>query len=68
MATCRYCGCEFDVSYARRVMGRWYGAGAYNDYYPDGDVCDKCAAEDISADYATGEEIMELMRRPWDDD
>ena len=62
------CGCEFDVSEARRSIGQKYGAGVYNDYYPDGDVCRECAIEEISCDYATGAEIMELMGTSWEDD
>lgn len=68
MAKCERCGSEFDVSTARRIIGRSYGAGIYNDYYPDGDVCEDCATEEISADYATGAEIRELMGTSWDDD
>ena len=67
MSKCVICGCEFDVSTARRVIGRSYGAGTYNDYYPDGDVCVDCAVEQVSADYATGEELKELMGSSWDD-
>lgn len=68
MAKCERCGSEFDVSTARRSIGRSYGAGIYNDYYPDGDVCEDCATEEISADYATGAEIIELMGTSWEDD
>lgn len=68
MSECRMCGCEFDVSEARRSIGQMYGAGVYNDYYPNGDVCRDCAIEEISCDYATGAEIMELMGTSWEDD
>ena len=68
MATCERCGAEFDISTARRVIGRSYGAGIYNDYYPGGGVCENCAVEEVSADYATGAEIKELMGSSWDDD
>ena len=54
MAVCCFCGKEFDVSTARRVIGRAFGAGTYNEYYPDGDVCEDCAYGNISADYGTG--------------
>lgn len=40
----------------------------YNEYYPNGDVCESCAVEEISCDYATGAEIKELMGTSWDDD
>lgn len=68
MAICSRCGREFDVSTARRSIGRSYGAGTYNNYYPDGDVCEYCATEEVSADYATGQELIELMGTGWDDD
>lgn len=69
MAICSRCGCEFEVSDARRSIGRSYGAGTYNDYYPDCDVCTDCAAEEISADYAAGEEAINLARMcGWDDE
>lgn len=68
MVKCSECGRDFDVSTARRIIGRNYGAGVYNDYYPDGDVCEDCATETISADYATGAEIAELMGSSWYDD
>lgn len=68
MAKCKYCGREFDLEYTRRSLGRSYGAGCYNDYFPDGDVCIYCATPDISADYYAGEEIIGLMGTGWDDD
>ncbi len=69
MATCSSCGCEFNVSDARRMIGRRYGAGSYNDEYPDGDVCGDCALEYLGAAWATGEEVLNLARMcGWDDD
>ena len=68
MAICSICGREFDVSTARRSIGRSYGAGTYNDYYPNGDVCEYCATEEVSADYAAGGELKELMGDSWWDD
>ena len=68
MAICSRCHCEFNLSSARRSIGATYGAGTYNNYYPDGDVCEDCANEEISADYATGEELKELMGSSWYDD
>lgn len=68
MSTCKFCGEEFELSGVRRRIGRSYGAGIYNEYYPDGDVCERCAVEEISCDYATGAEIKELMGISWDDD
>lgn len=68
MAVCSRCGAEFDVSGARHSIGIRYGSGTYNDYYPDADVCESCAIGEIGADYATGQEIKELMGDNWDDD
>ena len=68
MAICSRCGKEFDAGYARQLMGIRYGAGSYNNYYPAGDVCEDCAGEEMGADYATGQEIRELMGDSWDDD
>lgn len=66
MAKCVRCGCEFDLSSARRSIGRSYGAGTYDEYYPNGDVCVSCATMQISGDVDVGEEISELMG-DWDD-
>ena len=68
MATCCFCGKEFDPSYARRSMGKRFGAGIYNEYFPEGDVCENCAFEQIGTDYAEGAEIAELMGDSWWDD
>lgn len=68
MRICERCGEEFDLTSAKISIGRSYGAGVYDDYYPDGDVCMECAIEEISADYATGAENIELMGTGWDDD
>lgn len=66
MAICAWCGREFDVSTARRRIGRRYGAGSYDDAFPNGDVCDECASSEIGGAMAIGAEIMEDMG--WDDD
>lgn len=66
MANCYFCGSEFDVSYVRQVIGIRYGAGTYDEYYPDGDVCLDCATGEIGADHAAGEEIIELMGPSFD--
>jgi len=69
MRICSNCGCEFDVSDARRMIGRRYGAGLYNDEYPDGDVCGRCASEEIGDAWNAGAEVLELARMcGWDDD
>ena len=67
MAVCIKCGCEFDVSFVRKSIGERFGADVYNEYYPEGDVCDNCALEEISTDAATAVEIAELMGDTWDD-
>ncbi len=66
MARCIRCGRKFDVSTARRSLSRRYGAGTYNDYCPDADTCEDCVNEYVSADWATGAEIIELMGPGWD--
>ena len=68
MVICERCGAIFDKSSAKRTIGHTYGAGTYDDYYPNEDVCVDCAIEEISADYATGAEIIDLMGTGWDDD
>ena len=68
MAKCAICGRKFDLEHARRVIGASYGAGTYNDYYPDGDVCECCAIEEISADWNAGAEIADMMGSQWWDD
>lgn len=69
MATCSRCGCEFDLSFAKRSIGQRYGAGTYDNYYPDEEVCDSCAIEQIGTDFAAGEETLRLARMcGWDDE
>ena len=60
-----FCGEEFELSGVRGGIGRCCGAGVYNEYYPNGDVCESCAVGEISCDYATGAEIKELMGTSW---
>lgn len=67
MPKCVRCGTEFELGYAKRAIGRRYGSGTYDDYYPEGNVCEDCAIKEVSADYATGAEIIELMGSGWDD-
>lgn len=68
MAICSYCGSEFNLSNARRSIGQRYGSGTYDDYYPDGDVCESCAISEIGADYAEGAELIDLMGTGFDPD
>ena len=67
MAICIECGREFDLSTAKRIIGRRYGAGTYDQYYPNGNECESCATLQISADVGTGEELEELRGEHWDD-
>lgn len=66
MATCSRCGNEFNVSTARRSIGQQYGSGAYDDYFPDGDVCEKCAADELADAAAAGADFMDEMGWEWD--
>jgi len=66
MEKCSRCGAEFDLTRVKRKIGRIYGAGEYNDYFPGGDVCDRCAVEEMSADFGAGEEDKENMGSGWD--
>lgn len=66
MATCLRCRTTFNLIYAKRRVDHLYGAGIYDDYFPDGDVCDKCAIEELSCDYGTGEEEIGNMGSGWD--
>ncbi len=60
MAICRYCGKEFDPSYAKSVIDGRFGDGLYEEYC-DGDVCDDCAYSEVGAAVATGEELLDYM-------
>lgn len=64
--TCSRCGEEFDLACAKRRIGRLYGVGTYEDYYPDANTCDSCAIMEISADVGTGQEDLENSGF-WDD-
>lgn len=66
MATCSRCGDEFNVSTARRSIGQKYGAGSYDDFFPDGDVCEDCADLELGSAEAEGAEVMDLMGWEWD--
>ena len=61
MVICVECGCEFDISSARRIIGGKYGAGIYNEYFPDNDICADCASLELRSDIAAGLELQELM-------
>lgn len=63
---CARCGAKFELDRTKRKIGRLYGTGTYCDYFPADDVCDKCAVEEISADYGSGQEDLENMDSGWD--
>lgn len=67
MPICSRCKCEFNLGDTKRMIGRRFGSGVYDDYYPNEDVCEDCALEEISADYETGEDNIELMYTGWGD-
>ena len=67
MHKCSRCGSVFDLGAVKRRIGRLYGAGSYDEYYSDGDVCDSCAIEEISADFGSGEDLIEDMGSGWDE-
>lgn len=68
MPICSWCGKEFDLERARRSIGRSYGAGYYDDSFPQGDACPDCARTEINNWIAAGNEIMELNGEEWEDD
>ena len=68
MHFCSRCGCTFNLSDAKRVIGRRFGAGTYDDFYSD-DVCEDCALEELSCAYNVGEDVLNDARScGWDDD
>ena len=67
MAICAACGREFDLSSVRRSCGQKYGAGMYDEYFPDGDICLDCAENVIGPDNAVGEEMQYYVYRDNDD-
>lgn len=66
MPKCAWCGREFDVSRTRRICGQRYGANVYDDTYPDADICEKCAEDELGAAVGAGAALKELMH--YDDD
>ncbi len=69
MAICSRCNCEFDISDARDSIDAEFGDGIYDNTYHNGRFyCENCAFAEISADFATGQELQELMGSSWDDD
>ncbi len=68
MPICRYCGKEFDLKEARMYIGRRFGAGTYNEMYPDGDICLDCALDEMSSADAAWDEMVEFNPHLADDD
>lgn len=64
---CSRCGEKFDLTRAKQRIGRLYGTGVYDEYYPADKVCDSCAIMEISSDYGSGEETIDDMGSGWDD-
>lgn len=58
---CIYCGLEFDVQHARRSIGHKYGAGTYDEYAPNADICKDCVDAEVASDYQAGENVIKLM-------
>lgn len=63
---CVECGQEFDVSEAKRIIGRKFGTGTYVDMFPDCDRCEDCAADEIGSAMNEGASILECMPYEWD--
>lgn len=47
-------------------IGQKYGAGSYDDFFPDGGVCWDCADLELGSAEAGGAEVMDLMGWEWD--
>lgn len=67
MAICNYCGCEFNLTHAKRVIGRKFGKGIYDLNFPDGDVCEDCASVEVGTYFDAGAEILEYSPDILDD-
>ena len=66
MPTCSSCGEEFDLSTARRSIAQLFGAGAYDEYIDDKDLCEDCARDVIDDYRSAGADVMDLMDWEWD--
>ena len=66
MATCSRCGDEFSVSTARRSIGQKYGSGIYDEFFPNGDVCEDCADDELAEAKGAGSDAMDEMDWEWD--
>ena len=68
LAICTRCSCSFDVSNAKRIIGRKYGAGTYDDFYSN-DVCESCARDELGSASLMGADVLKDARKcGWDDD
>lgn len=67
MEKCAWCGCEFDVSSAKRSINRKYGVSTYEDICMGQYLCRNCVETEVSGAIGVGAEIEEYMDNDWDD-
>ena len=67
MKKCVYCGQKFDLTSVKRSCGQKYGAGSYDEFFPDGDVCQSCADDTLGSALAAGREMQYYVYRDNDD-
>lgn len=67
METCAWCGCEFNLSSAKRSINRKYGSETYEDTCIGKTLCKKCVETEVSGNITIGSEVSELMDDSWDD-
>lgn len=44
---CYMCGKEFYIKDARNTIDRRFYISTYDDFYPEGNICDECATNEI---------------------
>lgn len=67
MPVCVWCKKQFDLEEAREACER-FGRDIYDDYFPEGNVCGKCAVDTIRDDYSAGAALIDLMGTGYDED
>lgn len=70
MAVCCCCRREFSVETARRSIGRKYGSGEYDWWFPNEDMCADCADMEVRSDMVAGQDAMDpdgINSCEWDD-
>ena len=60
MPVCSYCGNRFNLESTRRYIDRKFGDGAYDDAFPNEDVCGDCARDEIASDIDSGSDSLRL--------